>query len=767
MTPLFWVALSFAAGILLSHYATSALWVWSILSGAGLILLLLLQRIPQQPRWLKTIQESLRVGAPLLFLCLALGGLRYTLELPHWTENDLAWYNDRGSYTLVAVVDETPDRREDVTYLHLAARELYDPATMSYHRIDGKALLRLSAGASWQLGDLLRFTASPQTPSSSADFSYQAYLERQNIYTVIYYPASIQKVAAGQVNSFAMGMEWLRQRASQTIFASFMQPEAGLLQGILLGNDNALPPATTQAYQDTGTAHIIAISGFNMVILAAVLMALFTRVLNRYWAAILSSLALITYAVFVGGSPSVIRAAIMAIAAFFGRLIGRKNGGLNALGLAGGAILLINPLLLWDASFQLSFAATLGLVLFATPMQEKLENGLEKHFSEKTARQFSGPISDYFLLTLAAQVTTLPVIALQFKQLSLTSLIANPLVLPVQPAILVAGGAATLAGIFVPVAGKVLGTLVWPLLAYSNRIVEWLDQIPAGAVTLTGSFAVALSLTLIAAILLFAFRASLKKVFKKIPFTYSLLCLACLCTLVWATLLRGADGSLHFSLIRAEGNTALFLQSPAGQTLLIDPAGSPDTLAGQLSASLAPWNFHLDAALLTRRISIPALSDLNERLPVRQAILSPAAYRVTDGQKPLALPKGMQVQKLTEGEAIRLDGEVLIQPLGDDDTNTALLLSYGQTRIFIPNGVDPSSFTASRPELHSLTALVLTDTDVANLPVGMWNNYGAQVILWNSTSIAPDPHWLGLDTADGITLTSDGQRYGLAHTSIQ
>jgi competence protein ComEC len=93
-----------------------------------------------------------------------------------------------------------------------------------------------------------------------------------------------------------------------------------LTAGNLLGNDNDLPAATKQAYQNTGTAHIIAISGFNMAILATLFLALFTQILNRYWAAILSALVLTLYTLFVEGSPSVVRAAIMAIMAFFGIL---------------------------------------------------------------------------------------------------------------------------------------------------------------------------------------------------------------------------------------------------------------------------------------------------------------------------------------------------------------------------------------------------------------------------------------------------------------
>ena len=699
---------------------------------------------------------------PVLLLFAALGGLRYALSQPTWTMQDLPWYNNRGSYALVALVDKPPDRRENATYLHISTRELYDPASMTYRRVSGSALVRLSGGAHWQLGDLLRFTASPLTPSANEDFSYQAYLQRQGVYTVIYYPTSIQRLASGQASSLTLALEWLRQHASKAIFASFPQPESGLLAGILLGNDNDLPSDTAQAYRDTGTAHIIAISGFNMAILAVIFMALFTRVLNRYWAVILSSLALITYAAFVGASPSVVRAAIMAVMAFFGHLIGRKNSGLNALGLAGGLILLNNPLLLWDASFQLSFAATLGLVLFAAPLETHLERFLEKYFSEKTAHQFTGPVSEYFLFTLAAQVTTLPVIALQFKRISLTSLLANPLVLPAQPAILVAGGVVTIAGMVFPFLGKFLGALVWPLLVYSNRMVEWLDQIPFGSVSITGNLAVWISICLIGVLLMILLCDFFKKIFKKLAFFPWILILAATAALVWTAVLRQPDGKLHLALLRADDGTALFVQSPGGQTLLIDPGGSPNILASQLSQDISPWYFHLDAALLTRRDSVKSLTALNDRLPVNLAILAPPTYQVTDDLAALSLPASIKQKKLVDGEFIQLDNLLILQSVAADMNGTALLLTYGETRIFIPGGVDPSLFNPVRTtNLNRLAALILDDADVANLPADMWSNYGAQVILWNSTSLAPDPAWFGLDGLDKITIYSNGNGFWL------
>ena len=760
MLPLFWIAVSFAAGILIASLLPVHLWLWVVFCACFLASAILGKIFAGKSVFCQRFYRLTHVSLPVLLLFLALGGLRYDLAHLTRTEQDLAWYNDRGSYTLVTVVDQNPDRREEATYLHVQARELYDPTTMTYRRIHGSALVRLEANSPWQLGDLLRFNASPQTPFVNEDFSYRAYLERQGIYSVIYYPTSVTRIAFGQASAFDKSLEWLRQKASGSIFRNFPQPESGLMAGILLGNDNDLPQSVQQAYQDTGTAHIIAISGFNMTILAGLFLTLFSRIMNRNWAGLLSMLILAVYAAFVGGSPSVIRAAIMAFVAFLGHLVGRKGGGMNALGLAAGLMLAVNPLLLGDASFQLSFAATAGLVLFATPMQIGLEGFLSRHVSEQAAARSSGPISEYFLFSLAAQFATLPVIALQFHRISLTSLLANALVLPVQAAILVAGGVVTIAGMLLPVPGKLLAALVWPTLAYSNRMVEWLDKIPHGVLTLSGKSAVWIGIGGILILMLAIIRIYWSALFKRIRFSYLALFLAAAAALIWSAALRQPDGLLHLSLLRAEGGTALYIQSPNGRTLLIDPGGSPNMLASRLSQTVSPWNFHIDAALLTQADAVDSLTSLNARLPVNQAILTPAVYQLSDDARPQTLPEGMPVRPLEEGESLRLDGSLLIQPIASDNEHTALLVSYGQTHIFIPGGLDPAEFRQARPtSLRGLSALILSDADVANLPADMWQNFGAPVTLWNSTNVAPVFEWSGLDTNESITLNSDGVKF--------
>jgi competence protein ComEC len=759
MMPLFWIALAFVSGLLCAKVFALAWLVWLGICVFLLLLIIIGRKYLSQNWFFRNEGKVLRVWPLVLALFVALGGLRYSLQQPHWRESDIAWYNDTGMYTLTAVVSQSPDMREDATYLTVSMRELYDPATLTFHRVGGKALIRIAPGGDWQLGDVLHFNAAPKTPKEDEDFSYRDYLERFGIHTVIYYPGSVTRVGTGQAGWFAAALDSLQRKASRTIFDIFPQPEAGLMAGILLGNDKDLPESLKQAYRNTGTAHVIAISGFNMSVLAGLCMALFSRVLNKRVTMLVSSLVLVGYTLFVGASPSVIRAAVMAILAFGGQIIGRKHAGLNVLGLTAGVMTAFNPYLPWDASFQLTFAATLGLLLFADPMKVWLNNRLERRFSEQTAAKLTGPVCEYFLYSLAAQVMTLPVIALQFQRFSLTTLIANPLVLPVQSAILVGGMTATLVGMILPGMGRVLALPVWVLLAWSNDVSAWINRWHWGSIALSKTVSILLAIGVVIMVVLFTLREHLTRMLKKVNWLSISLTLMVVAAVIGSLLLRLPDGRLHMELIRAGDGTGIFLRAPDGATLLIDPGGSPNQLAAAVNQQISPWNFHVDAALLTNRNSVDDLESIYEKLPIHQAILTLPVHRISDDLVPVTLPAGMPVKQLEGSEVIQLDDGVTVTPIIEDGEHTALLIVYGNTRILIPGGINPEKLT-SQP-VGSLSVLILNREDIANLPATMWTNYGAQVILWNDVSLVPDPGWMGLDRYTEINITADGTGYAL------
>jgi competence protein ComEC len=132
--------------------------------------------------------------------------------------------------------------------------------------------------------------------------------------------------------------------------------------------------------------------------------------------------------------------------------------------------------------FQLSFAATLGLILLVSPLQEVLENWLHQWLSEASVRQALNVLNDALVVTLAAQITTTPVILYTFGRLSLVSLLTNFLVLPAQPGVMVWGGIATLLGLVWLPMGQMVSWVAWLFLTYTVRVVEITSRIPFAAI---------------------------------------------------------------------------------------------------------------------------------------------------------------------------------------------------------------------------------------------------------------------------------------------
>lgn len=153
---------------------------------------------------------------------------------------------------------------------------------MATRQVTGMALVTMTSWADWEYGDRLLFRGEPRTPAVFPGFSYKDYLARQRIFSVIYYPQDVEKVGTTHRTGFHRRLLAFREKARQTIFTLFPHPESGLLAGILLGVENYLPTSLEQAYRDTGTSHIIAISRFNMTIIASLLIYLFMRLFRPY-----------------------------------------------------------------------------------------------------------------------------------------------------------------------------------------------------------------------------------------------------------------------------------------------------------------------------------------------------------------------------------------------------------------------------------------------------------------------------------------------------
>ncbi len=178
-----------------------------------------------------------------------------------------------------------------------------------------------------------------------------------------------------------------------------------------------------------------------------------------------------------------LRAAIMGSLSMVARQLGRKQWMVGSLFFVAAVMALFNPLVLWDIGFQLSFFATLGLILYAEPFSNYTANLISK-ISKQDNSAIVKILNENVILTLAAQVMTIPLMAYYFNRISLISFIANPFILPVQPAVMILGGVAVFTSLIIYPLGQLLGWVAWPFAGYTIRVVEFFDKVPHGVIVL-------------------------------------------------------------------------------------------------------------------------------------------------------------------------------------------------------------------------------------------------------------------------------------------
>lgn len=610
--PFFWLGLTAVIGVVISDAVKQTWWLWAI---AGSVCLFLFGR--QFSRRHQSQARRLPLTLALFVFCLS--GMLYALSLQPDTSSYIHYYLERGELEISGVVSAPPKQQLNNLAVLLevkTVRMLGDGAATTLKPVKGKLLLRLTKTAAWQYGDLLRVRGKLSEPSHGSDFSYRDYLKHQKVYVMLYYP-KVTLIAHDHGNPLRSWIYNLSERGKAVIDHLFEVPESSLLKGILLGDQSDIPADLKRAYALTGTSHIIAISGFNMVILAGVVSRL-TRRLNVMLAGLLTILVLAFYTILVGASASVVRAAIMGSYSILGRFIGRKGNLLNSLGVCVLAMVLLDPHTPWDIGFQLSVMATLGLSIYASPLQARLEAWIQKRAGEAAAEKWTPWIADTFLVTLIAQASVLPLLLYHFREFSPLFLLANPLILPFQPAIMQLGLATLVLGMVWLPLGNLTRWLAWLPTAYTNWMVSTLASwLPNGFVMPRVDALWLLLFYLIIAWLTLqpTRRGQLRAVFQPVP-AFSGLLLAVF--VVWMSVFNPPDGRLHVRFFGASKTPTSLIISPNGGTILINGAKSPGNLADDLIEALPPFSHYLNAIVipLCKQDEVKGLMNLDSRLAI-------------------------------------------------------------------------------------------------------------------------------------------------------
>lgn len=249
----------------------------------------------------------------------------------------------------------------------------------------------------------------------------------------------------------------------------YSEPHASLMNGLLLGVKN-LPKELEEAFKITGTIHVVVVSGYNISLVGGFFLRL-SGLLKRQQAILLTLTAIVLYTLLVGPNPPVVRSALMASVSYLGVWLGRQRLALFSLLMAAGLMVALNPAIISSISFQLSFLATLGILVFADKFNLYLKN-------------IPQPFKESLTVTLAAQIMVLPVIFYNFGTISLISPLVNTLVLWTIPLATVLGFISLLLGlIFFPL-GVLFAWIAWAPMSIFIFIVNLGADIPLAQLNL-------------------------------------------------------------------------------------------------------------------------------------------------------------------------------------------------------------------------------------------------------------------------------------------
>lgn len=776
-----WVA-GIAAGSLL-HLPTE---VWLLLLALPVVFLFLFWQDPILRKW------------HVVLLLFVLGALRYQLALPTEISQALKPFNDQGRASVMGVVVAEPDIRQAQTLVRVQVSKIR--IGDEWQEVPGLALVSVPRDTPVNYGDEVKVDGTPETPPDGADFNYRDYLARENIFTLIRY-AKLDTISVGNGDPFWTAIYSFKGQAKYAIAQLLPEPSAALLTGILLGDERGIPRQLQTAFANTNTAHIIAISGFNITIVIGILTLVLrrpaaalqvqvqnaatnpvqvqaARVTNNLIATLALLLFLLLYTLLVGASPSVVRACIMGALGVIALQLGRTSFALTSLAFAAFVMTLLNPYVLWDVGFQLSFLATLGLVIYVPRFRAWLENRFQTRVGQTRTRQLLRYFNDTLIVTAAAFLVTAPLLILYFHRVSLVGFLTNLLILPVQPAVMVLGGIATFlqmganALAALPILPTLIGALAQSMawgafvcLQYTILVVQATAAIPFGSFPVERIDAPSVLVMYLALALVTwqGLRRTLTMFVSQVWLPVAVL--AVVTIFIWTSALAAPDARTRVSFISAGAGDATLIRTANDERILINGTDEPSVLLSYLGTQLPPWDRRIDMVIATHpdNDNLASLNAVLERYTVGRVMQPPAPARpgVSYAKWQELLARYQMEAAVGVEETMVRAGDATIQVIHPDSGNDAAyaalrLQTNGKTFLLAP-GVRQADGA------RMLKDGALFDADVAVLPNNVDGEWLEQVkpetvIFFAGRSPREQPSKEILDLLEGAVVLRTDER---------
>lgn len=571
----------------------------------------------------------------LIVFSLLVGVWRYASVSPQNDPNSIYWFVNKGKVEIQGSISNEPTIQGKSRVLPVSASRISLDAGATWQNADGEVEVRtLDTGGTIEdpyganYGDAVEVQGKLQSPDQ--------YTPAGMVATMAFPRISV--TSSGGIPILA-ALFHLRVLLATAITQSLPQPEASVLIAILLSLRTPAIKPLANYFNETGTAHLIAPSGFKVTLVCGIIISS-TRWLDtkrtaqtgktvqqwqllpaerrkgavRRW--LVTSLVLLCitiYTILSGLGPAAIRAGIMGVLMVIAPKNSRVYNVYTALAFAALVMCLIDPFVLWDVGFQLSFLGTLGIIRLGPSLQRLLS------FLDRVP--FGYTISELTAMTLAAEIATLIITAQIFNTISIIAPLTNILTVPLLGIILSMGIVISVLGLFASQLSIICGWAILPLLRYVVFIIWWCAHVPGAYITvppnaistplgwgLYGLLALIIGVTYYRWPYWFQIHDSLRpRGFSKRTWLIAQISILLLFVLATGTsaLATPANRQLTITFLRVgpanqplQGE-AILIQTPDGKTVFID--GGPDTVSldQQLDSQLPSWQRSLDLVLLT------------------------------------------------------------------------------------------------------------------------------------------------------------------------
>jgi len=426
--------------------------------------------------------KSLRSRALLAVLCLFLfiaGALHYENSLPGNCPQTLAYHNESQVLNLRGFITGEVKKRDRTQHLRVTAEEIRVEGVN--YQTGGDVLIYAPRYSEYSYGDEVLVAGVLEDPpvfrdedTGEVEFDYADYLSLQDVHSVMLYP-DIEVLSSGNGNAFLSGLYIFKDWLGLSLARALPEPQASLSQGVLLGMRDSIPDDVRESFSHTGTYHLLAISGLHLGIIATLTLSVSRSLTGRryYLYVWLALMVVWLYAIISGANPPVIRAAIMTSTFLAAELTGRQKNALPALGLAAAVMVAVDPRVVFTASFQMSFAAMTGIILFY-PVIRSWGSGLIGKGPPRLNR-LTGVmkvVNDGLAVSLSATLFVAPLIVYYFGIFSPIGPVVTLLALPGLVALIISSSLIAVVGLWWPAAAGFAGWFGWFFSSYMIYVIE-------------------------------------------------------------------------------------------------------------------------------------------------------------------------------------------------------------------------------------------------------------------------------------------------------